>query len=224
MLVPSNSSVLQLHLLLQLGSRLRRLRESQELSTVEMASRAGISRATLRAVEAGDPTTSIGTYLRVMSELGILGDLALLVDDVTQLATPNNRAAGASLEAPLARIVVSADTTRHRIQDLQSLALHEEAVRRVRAEPALLQQAQAVLQKWLNAGDQRSATLWVEWKDILEHRKWRKALERTHRAQELRQASPMTAVLPPDVRKRILQEIRELKEGVVLEIADRARQ
>lgn len=220
----SDSSVLQLHLLLQLGDRLRRLRKSQGLSTVEMASRVGVSRRTLSAVEAGDPTSSMGTYLKVISALGILGDLALLADDAMRSVTSNTAAAGASSEALLARIVVSADTSRHRIQDLQSLALHEEAVRRVRAEPALIQQAQAVLQKWLDAGDQRSASLWVEWKDILEHRKWRKALGRTHRAQELRQASPMTAVLPPEVRKRILQEVRELKEGVVLEIAGRARQ
>lgn len=189
-----------------------------------MASRVEISRATLRAVEAGNPTQAIGTYLRVMSALGIVGDLALLADDFMRPALPNTAPAGASGDSPFTRIVVSADTTRHRIQDLQSLALHEEAVRRVRAEPALLQQAQAVLQKWLDAGDQRSASLWVEWKDILEHRKWRKALGRTHRAQELRQASPMTAVLPSEVRKRILQEVRELKEGVVLEIAGRARQ
>ncbi|MGN8006206.1 helix-turn-helix transcriptional regulator [Acidovorax sp. 22279] len=214
MLVSSNSSVLQLHLLLKFGDRLRRLRESQGLSTAEMASRVGISRATLRAVEAGDPTPSIGTYLRVMSALGIVGDLALLADDVMRPVTSNTEAAGASREAPLARIVVSADTTRHRIQDLQSLALHEEAVRRVRADPALLQQAQAVLQKWLDTGDQRSANLWIEWKDILEHGRWRKALGRTHRAQELRQASPMATVLPPEVRKRILGEIRALKEGI----------
>jgi hypothetical protein len=166
----------------------------------------------------------MGTYLKVLSALGIAGDLALLADGVTRSATSNTAAAGTSRDTPLARIVVSVDTTRHRIQDLRSLALHEEAVRRVRAEPALIQQAQAVLQKWLDAGDQRSASLWVEWKDILEHRKWRKALGRTHRAQELRQASPMTAVLPPEVRKRILQEVRELKEGVVLEIAGMARQ
>lgn len=220
----SDSSVLRLQLLLQFGDRLRCLRKSQGLSTVEMASRAGISRATLSAVEAGDPTPSMGTYLRVMSALGILGGFALLADDAMRLVTSNTAATGASSDAPLARIVVSADPTRHRIQDLQSLALHEEAVRRVRADPALLQQAQAVLQKWVDAGDQRSAGLWVEWKDILEHRKWRKALGRTHRAQELRQASPMTAVLPPEVRKRVLQEVRELKEGVVLEIAGRASQ
>lgn len=223
MLVSSNSSVIQLHLLFQLGDRLRRLRESQGLSTVEIASRVGISRGTLRAIEAGDPTPSLGTYLKVISALGILGDFALLADDAMRSVTSNTAATGASRDAPLARVVVSVDTTRHRIQDLRSLALHEEAVRRVRAEPALLQQAQAVLQKWLDAGDLRSASLWLEWKDILEHRKWRKALGRTHRAQELRQASPMTAVLPPEVRKRILQEVRELKEGVVLEIAGRAR-
>ena len=217
MLVSSNSTVLQLHLLLQLGDRLRRLRKSQGLSTVEMASRVGISRATLRAVEAGDPTASMGTYLRVMSAVGIVGDLALLADGVMRPVTSNTAVDCASRDAPLARIVVSADTSRHQIQDLQSLALHEEAVRRVRANPALLQQAQAVLQKWLDAGDQRSASLWIEWKDILEHRRWRKALGRTHRAQELRQASPMATVLPPEVRKRILGEIRALKEGVVLE-------
>ena len=139
-----------------------------------MASRVGISRGTLRAIEAGDPTPSMGTYLKVPSALGIAGDLALLADGVTRPATSNTTAAGTSRDAPLARIVVSVDTTRHRIQDLRSLALHEEAVRRVRADPALIQQAQAVLQKWLGAGDQRSASLWVEWKDILEHRKWRK--------------------------------------------------
>ncbi|WP_431153167.1 helix-turn-helix transcriptional regulator [Acidovorax facilis] len=166
----------------------------------------------------------MGTYLKVVSALGIQGDFALLADGVMRPATSNTAAAGTSRDAPLARIVVSADLTRHRIQDLQSLALHEEAVRRVRAEPELIQQAQAVLQKWVDAGDQRSVSLWVEWKDILEHRKWRKALGRTHRAQELRQASPMTAVLPPEVRKSILQEVRELKEGVVLEIAGRVRQ
>lgn len=224
MLVSSNSSVLQLHLLLQLGDRLRRLRKFQDMSAVEMASRVGISRATLRAVEAGDPTPSMGTYLKVISALGIVGDFALLADGVMRPAKSNTAATGASSEAPLVRIVVSVDPTRHRIQDLQSLALHEEAVRRVRADPALIQQAKAVLQRWLDAGDQRSASLWVEWKDILEHRKWRKALGRTNRAQELRQASPMTAVLPPEVRKRILQEVRELKEGIVLEIACRAHQ
>lgn len=188
-----------------------------------MASRVGISRTTLSAVEAGDPAPSIGTYLRVMSALGIVGDLALLAGDVMRPATPSTAAARSSRDTPLVRIEVRADTSRHRIQDLQSLALHEEAVRRVRADPALLKQAQAALQAWLDSGDHRSASLWMEWKDILEHRKWRKALGRTRRAQELRQASPMATVLSPAERERILSEIRELKEGIVLESTSMAR-
>ena len=72
------SSVLQRQLLLQFGDRLRRLRKARKLSTVEMAKRVGISRTTLSAVEAGDPAPSIGTYLRVMAELGIGADMALL--------------------------------------------------------------------------------------------------------------------------------------------------
>ena len=123
MLVSRNSTVLQLHLLIQLGARLRELRKSEGLSTVEMANLVGVSRATLRAVEAGDPTPSMGTYLRVMSALGIVGDLALLADDVMRPATSNTAAAEANCDAPLARIFVSADTSRHRIQDLQSLSL-----------------------------------------------------------------------------------------------------
>lgn len=223
MTASSNSSVLQHQLLLQLGDRLRRLRKSQHWSTVEMARRVGISRTTLSAVEAGDPAPSIGTYLRVMSALGIVGDLALLAGDVMRPATPSTAAARSGSDTPLVRIEVRADTSRHRIQDLQSLALHEEAVRRVRADPALLKQAQAVLQAWLDSGDHRSASLWMEWQDILEHRKWRKALGRTRRAQELRQASPMATVLSPAERERILSEIRELKEGIVLESTSMAR-
>ena len=51
---PDNAAVLERHLLLQLGDRLKRLRKAQGLGTVAMAQRAGISRTTLSAVEAGD--------------------------------------------------------------------------------------------------------------------------------------------------------------------------
>ena len=78
------STVLERQLLLQLGDRLKRLRKAQGIGTVEMAARAGISRNTLRAVESGDPAPSIGTYLRVMSALGLSGELALLAGDTMQ--------------------------------------------------------------------------------------------------------------------------------------------
>nr|WP_315245784.1 helix-turn-helix transcriptional regulator [uncultured Albidiferax sp.] len=213
-----DSAILQRQLLLQLGDRLRRLRKARKLSTVEAASRVGISRTTLSAVEAGDPAPSIGTYLRVMSLLGVGSDLALLAGDVLHPA-PADSAAARSLRSPpqvQVMVMVTTDPTRHQAQDLQSLVLHEEAVRRVRADPALLQQAQDLLQTWLSAGNHRSTSLWLEWKDILEGGQWRKALGRTRRAQELRQASPLTPVLPPAVRERILAELGSLKKGIVL--------
>ena len=213
---PDTSAILQRQLLLQLGDRLRRLRKAQRLGTVEMARRVGISRTTLAAVEAGDPAPSIGTYLRVMAVLGIGGDLALLAGDVMHPAPADSAAARSRRSAPQVQVLVSTDTARHQAQDLQSLVLHEEAVRRVRADPALLAQAQDTLQAWLAAGNQRSASLWLEWQTILEEGKWSKVLGRTRHAQELRQASPLTPLLPPEVRERILGEVGSLKKGVVL--------
>lgn len=102
------------------------------------------------------------------------------------------------------------------VQDLQSLALHEEAVRPVRADPKLQQQAQDTLGRWLRSGPSRSSSLWKEWQTILAQGKWRKALGRTRRAQQLRQASPLTTVLPQAVRQNILAQVNELRKGVVL--------
>lgn len=53
----------------------------------------------------------------------------------------------------------------HQIQDLQSLALHEEAVRLAKTDPNLVQQAQNTVQRWLATGDVRSSLLWREWAD-----------------------------------------------------------
>jgi transcriptional regulator with XRE-family HTH domain len=211
-----NSSVLERQLLLQLGDRLKRLRQAQGLGTVEMAERVGVSRPTLRAVEAGDPGPSMGTYLRVMSVLGVAADLALLSGDILQPPPQGSAAARSRRSRPLVQVTVTADVSRHQAQDLQSLVLHEHAVRLVRADPALVQQAQDTLQRWLSAGDSRSSGLWREWHDILLHQSWRKVLGRTRRAQELRQASPLVALLPDDVRRDVLSQVRRLKGGVKL--------
>ena len=69
MTVPDQLTVLDCHLLQQLGERLRRQRKASGVSMVEMARRAGISRMTLGAVEAGDPSATMGSYLRVMTVL-----------------------------------------------------------------------------------------------------------------------------------------------------------
>ena len=45
---------------------------------------------------------------------------------------------------------------------------------------------------------------------------WRKALARTRRAQQLRQASPLVTILPPDTRQAILEQVGELQKGVAM--------
>lgn len=214
---PTISPVLERQLLLQLGDRLKRLRKAQGLGTVEMAARAGVTRNTLRAVEAGDPGPSMGTYLRVMSILGVSGELALLAGDSLTPPTPGSAAARSRRAAPVVQVRVSTDDASHRLQDLQSLALHEEAVRLAKAHPELVDKAQDTVTRWLANGDVRSATLWREWQDILGAGAWRKVLGRTRHAQQLRQASPLVTVIPDEVRQRILAQVRQLKAGIVFD-------
>ena len=213
---PDSSAVLERQLLLQLGDRLKSLRKSRGLGTVEMAKRAGISRTTLGSVESGDPGPAIGTYLRVMSVLGISGELALLAGDALQPGPPGTAAARSKRARPVVQVTVSTDDSRHQVQDLQSLALHEAAIRLARADPELVLQAQNTLDRWLASGHSHSLGLWQEWQDILRSAKWRKVLGRTRRAQELRQASPLTAVLPAQVRQSVLDQVGKLQIGVVL--------
>lgn len=211
------SPLLERQLLLQLGDRLKRLRKAQGVGTVEMAARAGINRNTLRSIESGDPGPSMGNYLRVMSVLGISGELALLASDSLQSPPPNSAAARSLRAAPVVQVRVSAEKGSHQLQDLQSLALHEEAVRLAKADPALVQRAQDTVARWLASGDVRSASLWLEWQRILAAGAWRKALGRTRHAQQLRQASPLVTALPQAARQRILQQVRALKAGIVID-------
>jgi transcriptional regulator with XRE-family HTH domain len=211
-----STAILERQLLLQLGDRLKRLRKSQGLGTVEMARRAGISRTTLSSVESGDPGPAIGTYLRVMSVLGISGELALLAGDALQPGPAGTAAARSKRARPVVQVTVSADDTRHQVQDLQSLALHDEAIGLARSDPAFLLQAQKTLDRWLASDNSRSMGLWQEWQEILRGAKWRKVMARTRRAQELRQASPLTAVLPAQVRQGVLDQVQKLRKGVVL--------
>jgi transcriptional regulator with XRE-family HTH domain len=213
---PAISPVLERQLLLQLGDRLKRLRKAQGVGTVEMAARVGITRNTLRAVEAGDPAPSIGTYVRVMSALGISGEVALLAGDTMRPPLQNSAAARSRRAAPVVQVRVFADHAQHHLQALQSLALHEEAVRLAKADPALVLRAQDTVRRWLASGDSRSAGLWREWQTILAAGHWRKVLGRTRHAQQLRQASPLVTALPQEARYRILEQVSNLKKGIVI--------
>jgi transcriptional regulator with XRE-family HTH domain len=201
------SSAFERQLLIQLGERLRQLRLSQGVSAVALAESVGISRMTLNAVEAGAPTPTMGTYLRVMSALGVAGDLALVASGELY----------AEVEAESAtEVVLTTTDAPHDVQDLQSLLLHEEAVRLVRQKPELIDRALDTLEKWRASGNVNSRVLWDEWSVILRRRDWRRVLARTRRSKELRQASPLTILLPPKVREQVLEDVRRLKRGVVL--------
>ncbi len=203
------SSVLDRQLLLQLGGRLKSARIKQGLTATEMAARAGLSRMTLSAIEAGEPTPTIGSYLRVMGALGFSGDLALLASEALERSTPP--ASGPQSPGDLG---VAVNDARHELQDLQSLMLHEEAVRLMQQKPELVQQALATLERWRSAGESHSRFLWDEWSVILHRRQWRRALAHTRRSRELRQASPLPTVLPPKTRQQILDEVQRLRAGV----------
>jgi transcriptional regulator with XRE-family HTH domain len=202
------TSVVDQQLLLQLGERLKLTRLRQGLTTIEMAAQAGLSRMTLRAIEAGEPTPTMGSYLRVMGVLGISKDLALLAAEVQKSPARPRTAPGAPKE-----VVAVIANTGHELQDLQSLVLHQEAVRLMKQNPDLIQKALDTLNRWRSQGSSSSQVLWDEWSVILHRRTWRRALSNTQRSRELRQASPLTTVLPADTRKRILDEVQGIRTG-----------
>ncbi len=158
----------------------------------------------------------MGTYLRVMSALGVSGDLALVASDTLRPPQDEPDARQAKQPGPPVQVVVTAGNAQHEVQDLQSLMLHKEAVRLMHQQPELIQQALNTLDKWRGSGDTRSRFLWDEWSVILHRKAWRRALARTRRSKELRQASPLPTVLPPEVRQSVLDQVQELIRGVTL--------
>nr|WP_243655874.1 helix-turn-helix transcriptional regulator [Roseateles saccharophilus] len=212
-----DASMLNRHLLLQLGDRLRDLRKARGMTAEQLASAAGITRKTLRSVESGDPSPAIGTYLRVMAALGINGELALLVGDTLSPAPPGSAAARSKRLPPTVKVEIGPSTAKHRTQDLLSMALHEEAVRLIKRDPQLADRAKSVLTEWMaKQPTSRSMSLWREWMAILSNSTWQKVMSSTARAQQLRQTSPLGVVVPDEARRKILEQFAEHRKGVVL--------
>ena len=65
----------------ELGERMRLARLRRKLSTVLFAERMGISRETLRRLEAGDPNIALGTYMRALRVLGLDKDIDIVARD-----------------------------------------------------------------------------------------------------------------------------------------------
>jgi transcriptional regulator with XRE-family HTH domain len=64
-----------------LGDRLRAARKRRHFAVTTVAARAGVSRQTLYNVENGDPSVTLGTYLRVLTVLGLDADLDHVASD-----------------------------------------------------------------------------------------------------------------------------------------------
>ena len=71
----------QKRILTALGERLRLARLRRKLSIDIACQRAGISRMTLFRAEAGSPAIAVGTLVRILSVLGLEGDVDALARD-----------------------------------------------------------------------------------------------------------------------------------------------
>lgn len=77
---PSNFPSEQ-RLLEAFGERLRLARKRRRLSMQAVATRAGVTRQTLYNVENGDPSVTLGTYVRVLAVMGLDRDIERLAAD-----------------------------------------------------------------------------------------------------------------------------------------------
>jgi transcriptional regulator with XRE-family HTH domain len=55
----------------QMGARIKRLREAQDLSRAELAERAGITREYVRRLEAGGQDPTLGVLQKIARALGV---------------------------------------------------------------------------------------------------------------------------------------------------------
>lgn len=101
----------------------------------------------------------------------------------------------------------------HRAQDLQSFLLHREAVKLLRADPALVGRVQATLSRWIEGADPHSRPLLARWAQIVAAQDWDAALANTDQAQQLRQASPFASLLPEYTRLAVIRYVQELKRS-----------
>ncbi len=75
-LLPSQRRLLQ-----TVGEQIRYARLRRDLTTVQIAERAGIGRTTLVKIEKGNEGVALGQYFRVLIALGLGNDITLLAKD-----------------------------------------------------------------------------------------------------------------------------------------------
>lgn len=86
-----------------MGQRLRTARMARGMTQANLAERVGVDRTTIGKLEAGDPSTSLSTVLRVLSTLGLERDIDRIAaaDEVgAQLAADSLRRPSSRRRAP----------------------------------------------------------------------------------------------------------------------------
>jgi transcriptional regulator with XRE-family HTH domain len=68
-------------ILKNLGENIKLARKRRSISATMLSERAGMTRMTLRAIENGEPTVSLGAYTNVLFSLGLEKDLLLVAKD-----------------------------------------------------------------------------------------------------------------------------------------------
>lgn len=82
-----------------LGQRLRTARVARGMTQANLAERVGVDRTTIGKLEAGDPSTSLSTVLRVLSTLGLDED----IDRIAATDEVGAQLAASSLRRPSPR-------------------------------------------------------------------------------------------------------------------------
>lgn len=68
-------------LLEEMGENIKLARKRRKLTTVQVAERADITRATLAKIEKGNPSVTFGAYFNVLRVLGLERDITKLASD-----------------------------------------------------------------------------------------------------------------------------------------------
>jgi len=96
----------------------------------------------------------------------------------------------------------------HSLSDRQSLLLNQAAIDVLSRQPGLVSKALATLEHWDRVAPTDSKALRDEWRDILLRGPLERALARTDRGQQLRQASPLGRLLSPTLRLEIIRSCK----------------
>ncbi|REC60430.1 transcriptional regulator [Chryseobacterium pennae] len=73
---PKYNSILE-----QMGENIKLARKRRKLTTMQVAERADITRATLSKIEKGNPSVAFGAYFNVLRVLGLEKDILKLASD-----------------------------------------------------------------------------------------------------------------------------------------------